>query len=180
MATALEWLDEHGAGDVPHPGGTLLAHLVRVADRLAAWGSPEAVRLAGLTHAAYGTAGFDDQLIGPERRVELRAVIGAEAEVLVYQYGACDRTTSYPQFAGTKPFALDDRFLGGQMRLTEDETRAFVSVTFANEIDVMQHNAELAERHGAALYALALSSTHWLPGTAFGDLSLLRWESTED
>lgn len=173
MDAALAWLDRHGAGDVAHRGGTLRGHLVRVADRLAAWGLSDVVRLAGLTHAAYGTAGFEDHLITPAQRDDLRAAIGAEAEALVYTYGACDRSTSYPQFPGGEPVRLSDRFTGDEMRLGDAETRAFVALTVANEIDVMQHNAGLAARHGSSFRALAHESAHWLPATALRDLDLL-------
>lgn len=53
------WLREHGAATIDHPGGTLYAHLGRVHDRLGALGHGPDVRLAGLTHAVYGTDGFD-------------------------------------------------------------------------------------------------------------------------
>lgn len=119
-------------------------------------GMPESVQLAALTHTAYGTVGFDDQLIPIADRDELRAVIGAAAESLVYVYGACDRATSYPQFAGREPFTLEDRYTGDEMVLDEPETRAFVALTFANEIDVMHNNAQLAAQHGNALYELAV------------------------
>ncbi|RDB45578.1 hypothetical protein [Tsukamurella tyrosinosolvens] len=59
------------------------------------------------------------------------------------------------------------------MRLGDAETRAFVALTVANEIDVMQHNAGLAARHGSSLRALAHESAHWLPATALRDLDLL-------
>lgn len=173
MDEALRWLDLHGAGAITHPGGTLRTHLIRVAGRIQAWGLPESVRLAALTHAAYGTAGFDDQLIAPSERADLRAVIGSAAERLVYIYGACDRSTSYPQFAGRQPFALHDRFTGESMDLDDPDTRAFVALTFANEIDVMQHNAALAARHGKALFELATRSVHRLPAAAVPDLALL-------
>ncbi|WP_248488871.1 DUF6817 domain-containing protein [Tsukamurella sp. PLM1] len=173
MDAGTDWLDSHGAGRVAHPGGTLRDHLLRVADRLAAWQLPQAVQTAGLTHAAYGTAGFDDQLIPFTARAELRVVIGEDAENIVYQYGACDRSTSYPQFPGCDPFVLNDRFTGRALTLTDAETRAFVALTFANEIDVMQHNTSLAQKHGDALHALALKSQHWLPPAAHPDLPLL-------
>jgi hypothetical protein len=45
------------AGEVPHPGGTLLAHLRRTHAPLEAWQARPAVRLAGLCHAFYSTDG---------------------------------------------------------------------------------------------------------------------------
>ena len=47
VASIVESLAAHGANEIPHPGGTLLAHLKRVHALLTAWGARPAVRLAG-------------------------------------------------------------------------------------------------------------------------------------
>jgi hypothetical protein len=70
------WLRERGAEGIPHPGGTLYAHLSRVRDRLAALGQGPDLCLAGLTHAAYGTDGFGVTLLDLDRRETLRALVG--------------------------------------------------------------------------------------------------------
>ncbi|MFD5480639.1 DUF6817 domain-containing protein [Streptomyces hawaiiensis] len=75
-----------GAADIAHPGGTLLTHLTRVQRRLAAWDARPALQLAGLCHAFYGTDGFPDAPLPLDRRGELAAAVGAEAEALVYLY----------------------------------------------------------------------------------------------
>jgi hypothetical protein len=62
---AIELLGRLGAADIPHPGGRLLAHLVRTHDQLAAWDQAPEVCLAGLCHAAYGTDGFPTALLTP-------------------------------------------------------------------------------------------------------------------
>lgn len=80
-----------GAEGMAHPGGTLLAHLRRVQARLAVWRARPALQLAGLCHAFYGTDGFPTGLLPVDRRTDLAAVIGAEAEAIVYLYASCDR-----------------------------------------------------------------------------------------
>ncbi|MFF0214414.1 DUF6817 domain-containing protein [Streptomyces vinaceus] len=105
-ACALALLRELGAGRLDHPGGTLLAHLERVHARLGVWGARPALRLAGLCHAFYGTDGFATALLPVGRRAELAAVIGAEAEEIVYFYASCDRAASYPTLAAD--VATDD------------------------------------------------------------------------
>ncbi|MGY5125449.1 DUF6817 domain-containing protein [Streptomyces nigrescens] len=80
---AVALLRELGAETLDHPGGTLLAHLRRVQEQLATWGARPALQLAGLCHAFYGTDGFATPLLPLDRRTELAAVIGAEAEALV-------------------------------------------------------------------------------------------------
>ncbi|MBY0442586.1 MAG: hypothetical protein K2Q25_10710 [Mycobacteriaceae bacterium] len=157
-----QWLLRHGADSITHPGGTLLAHLDRVATRLAEWNAPDDVRLAGLCHAAYGTDGFTTALIEPFARTELRGVIGVRAERLVYLYGSCERATVYPQLSSRAPVNFVDRFTGETAPATPTDTSAFVEITAANEIDVMSHNQELARVHAKSLYELLSSARHWL------------------
>src|ERR687886_2611498 len=88
---ARAWLRERGADRVPHAGGSLYDHLGRVHDRLAALGLGADVRLAGLTHAAYGTDGFPACLLDVADRIVLRRLVGERAERMVYLYAACDR-----------------------------------------------------------------------------------------
>lgn len=80
LVRARSLLEDLGAATLPHPGGTLLAHLWRVQSRLADWGARPALRLAGLCHACYGTDGFPTALLPLDRRAELAWVVGAEAE----------------------------------------------------------------------------------------------------
>ncbi|MER7892932.1 DUF6817 domain-containing protein [Micromonospora sp. NPDC094482] len=89
------WLRRHGAEQIAHPGGNLYAHLCRVSERLAALGCGTEVQAAGLTHAVYGTDGFDLALLDRADRAVLRDLVGADAEELVYLYGACDRSRSW-------------------------------------------------------------------------------------
>jgi hypothetical protein len=145
-STALAFLREHGAESIEHPGGTLYAHLRRVRRRLAALGAATHVQLAGMTHAAYGTDGFDRALVPWTDRDALRRVVGEDAEALVYLYGACDRDRSWPALAtaGT----VHDRFTGQQHHLEEDQVIPFADLSIVNELDVIEHNPPLLDRHG--------------------------------
>jgi hypothetical protein len=149
-----EFLLGCGAGRLPHPGGTLYTHLVRVAALLAAWGADEDLQVAGLCHACYGTDGYDHPLLGLQERSVLSALVGAPAESLVYLYGSCDRTAVYPALGKTGPVPFLDRFTGRVHTPPERDIRAFTELTAANELDVMRHNAALAARHGTALRRL--------------------------
>lgn len=148
-----QFLRDRGAGEIPHPGGTLLAHLARVADTLASWGADHDIQSAGRCHAMYGTDGFNQALLELRDREVLRALIGDRAEGLVYLYGSCDRSAVYPRL-DSRPVVFRDRFTGHQRQLTDLELRALLEITAANELDVMTHNAELAATHGKSLYAL--------------------------
>ncbi len=161
-------LEELGAGSLPHPGGTLLAHLLRVQSRLTAWGARPALRLAGLCHACYGTDGFPAALLPVDRRTELTAVIGAEAEAIVYCYAACDRAATYPALTGAEtPFR--DRFTGRDRTPSARMRRDFADLTAANELDLADHDPVFRERHGAGLLALFTRMRPLLSGPAWAD-----------
>ncbi|MFI1651390.1 DUF6817 domain-containing protein [Streptomyces avidinii] len=150
---AVAWLRELGAQEVAHPGGTLLAHLERVRELLASWGARPAVQRAGLCHAFYGTDGFPTALLPLDRRAELAAVIGAEAEEIVYVYAACDRAASYPTLAGEEP-AFRDRFTGRVHSPAVQLRRDLAELSAANELDLARIDPAFREAYGSELLAL--------------------------
>ena len=162
-----EFLLDHRAGQLPHPGGSLYEHLVRVAALLAEWGAGEELRVAGLCHACYGTAGYPHPLLGPDERPVLRAITGARAESLVYLYGSCDRATVYPALKIPGPVPFRDRFTGRMHTPPEQDIRGFPELTAANELDVIRHDPAMAARHGAALRQLFAGARQRLTGAAW-------------
>jgi hypothetical protein len=169
ITAARALLSAHGAETIPHPGGTLLAHLERVRETLAAWGAPPAVQLAGLCHACYGTDGFRTALLEVSERDTLVETIGPEAEALVYLYGSCDRERTYPLPGGTEPIVVLDRFTGKTVVPQDVELRAFAEITAANELDVLRHNVELAAEIRAWLRDFVTGSRHLLSTAAWED-----------
>jgi hypothetical protein len=145
-----------GAAGIPHPGGTLLAHLERVYVLLAQWGARPALRCAGLCHAFYGTDGFAVALGDPFRRDELAAIAGHEAERLVYLYASCDRRFSYPHLA-TPAGPFQDRFTGTVLRPPLSLRRDLAELTAANELDIAAVNPDLRAQAGPALLRLFTS-----------------------
>jgi uncharacterized protein DUF6817 len=140
------WLRDRGAESIDHPGGTLYAHLCRVHDRLAALGADPDLRLAGLTHAAYGTDGFPVTLLDVADRAELRALIGERAEQLVYRYGGCDRGRTWRALATSE--TIWSRFTEHADSPTPEDLRAFVDLSIVNELDVHEQSAEIAAKYG--------------------------------
>jgi hypothetical protein len=66
-----------------------------VYDVLSAWGAPEYIAIAGLAHSIYATDGFQHPSCLPfSRRPEVQAIIGAEAEAIVYAFCVTDRATA--------------------------------------------------------------------------------------
>jgi Domain of unknown function (DUF6817) len=166
IAAMIELLDERGAAGISHPGGTLLAHLQRVHALLAQWGARPAVRLAGLSHAFYGTDGFATALGDSSRRDELAAVIGQEAERLVYLYASCDRRYSYPRLAEhAGPFK--DRFTGAILRPPLALRRDFAELTAANELDIAAASPDFRAEAGPGLLRLFTTWKSLLSGPAW-------------
>jgi hypothetical protein len=140
------WLRDRGADEIEHAGGSLYAHLTRVHDRLAALGLDEDVRLAGLTHAAYGTDGFAVSLLDVADRAVLRALIGGAAEEQVYRYGGCDRGHTWRALAETQ--LIHNRFTGHVEAPAPAQLRAFTDLSIVNELDVAEQDPEIAGKYG--------------------------------
>ncbi|WP_327266360.1 hypothetical protein OG444_37625 [Streptomyces sp. NBC_01232] len=147
------WLRELGAREITHPGGTLLAHLERVRGLLASWGARPALQRAGLCHAFYGTDGFPTALLPLARRAELAAVIGDEAEEIVYLYAACDRAASYPTLA-LEDAVFRDRFTGRVHSPSPALRRDLAELSAANELDLARIDPAFREAWGGELLAL--------------------------
>lgn len=168
----VELLAARGARDIAHPGGTLLAHLRRVHALLREWGARPAVRLAGLSHAYYGTDGFPTALGEVTRREELAGVAGEEAERLVYFYASCDRAFSYPRLAEDGgPFK--DRFTGALLHPPLALRRDFAEITAANELDLARVNPDIRARHGRELLDLFTAWEVLLSGPAWRAVRLI-------
>ncbi|MGC4782528.1 DUF6817 domain-containing protein [Micromonospora zamorensis] len=155
---ARAWLRRHGAEQIAHPGGNLYAHLCRVSERLAVLGCRSDVQVAGLTHAVYGTDGFDLALLDRADRAVLRDLIGADAEELVYLYGACDRERSWRKLAQTGQ--VFDRFAHQVRTPDAAQLRSLVGLSIVNELDVIEQDPAVADRHGAYFRDLFAS---WAP-----------------
>ncbi|MEU4564553.1 DUF6817 domain-containing protein [Actinoplanes sp. NPDC023936] len=152
------WLQERGTNTVRHPGGTLYQHLCRVSEHLSAIGHSPEVQAAGLTHAAYGTDGFDLALLFWQQRDELRGLVGDEAEELVYLYGSCDRDRTWLSLP--RAGEVTDRFTGTVRTLEADRLTEFVDLSLVNELDVLHQNPGILERKRAYFTALF---TAWEP-----------------
>lgn len=152
------WLRQRGAETIDHPGGTLYAHLSRVHDRLGRLGLGADVQLAGLAHAVYGTDGFDLVLLDPANRTTLRDLIGEPAERLVYLYGACDRSRTWRRLPDTGE--VWNRFANEVESLDPMLLQPFVDLSVVNELDVVEQDPTVAEKHGAYFRSLFAS---WAP-----------------
>jgi hypothetical protein len=141
-----------GADAFPHVSGSLARHLVQTERLLRSWQSRDALCLAGLYHAVYGTDGIRGSLAGLDRRNAIAAIIGAEAEALAYLYGACARATFHPRIGTLDQLRFADRFTGSEYAIGEPALRDFCELTVANELELalasdafrMEYAAELS------------------------------------
>jgi len=154
MDKQFEALRALGAGDFQHLNGSLEAHLKGTESILAEWGSDEILRLAGLFHAAYGTAGFDEQMVSLLQRESISAIIGGDAEALVYLYCSCDRDYVFPQFGNAETIQFLDRFSGSLFVLSKEQANRFCALTVANELELVHASDEFKNKHGLELLAL--------------------------
>ena len=154
-----------GAGDFKHLNGDLETHLTATQRILANWGASENLQTAGLFHAAYGTAGFDDNMVSLEQRQSIAEVIGEEAEALVYLYCACDRKYVFDRLkhASTQqPIAFRDRFSGAECQLTQAQAQSFCELTVANELELVISSETFKQKHGKALLNLFETMNQYL------------------
>jgi len=140
-----------GAAHVAHVGGSLADHLCRTHDLLESFGARRALRIGGLYHAVYGTAGISATLVDASKRAGIARSIGAEAESIAYLYGACDRTRFHPRIGTSGERRFVDRFEAREYRIGDAALRDFCELTVANHVDLARHSAKFRNRHAEEL-----------------------------
>ncbi|MGB0944999.1 MAG: DUF6817 domain-containing protein [Marinomonas sp.] len=158
-------LEALGAGEFDHLNGSLISHLTGTFKMLKAWGAADYVCDAGLFHAAYGTAGFDETMVSLSQRAKIAEVIGKEAEALVYLYCSCDRDYVFESSIGKDPIAFKDRFTGECFTLDDEQACAFCELTLANELELLLTSEAFVAKYGAELYDLFENIQHYLTDT---------------
>ena len=85
------YLTEAGVDTVAHTSKGYLAHAIGVYNDLKEWGWNEELARAGLFHSIYGTQLFQGFTLPLEKRDDIRAQIGEQAEFISYLNCAMDR-----------------------------------------------------------------------------------------
>jgi hypothetical protein len=113
QANYKQWTDflvQLGVEKVEHTDKTYLGHLVNVYRLMEAEGCDDEVCRAGMFHSIYGTEKFQGFKLPPEKRAEVRDLIGARAEKLAYLNCAMDRASFDLALAQTgEPYRFVDR-----------------------------------------------------------------------
>ncbi|WP_019505465.1 DUF6817 domain-containing protein [Pleurocapsa sp. PCC 7319] len=153
MFSKFKYLSDLGAGDFEHLNGSLTSHLEGTYSLLKKWGCSEILCDAGLFHAAYGTAGFDETMVSLDRRSEISELLGEEVEELVYLYCACDREYTYGELIkGSGKYR--NRFTSEIFPLEETQVRALAELTVANELELVITSEAFKAKYGKGLYQL--------------------------
>lgn len=127
-----DYLTRIGAADIPHSGRDLMAHLQGTFDLLQRWNAPEAVCYAGLFHSVYGTDGFKRNPITTDDRDDVRALVGDEAERLVWLFSSIKRASMLEPGA---PAAIQFRDPTQRSAISTEEHAALLHMEYANTLD---------------------------------------------
>jgi len=147
----LRFLEDAGAGSVPHSRRTLLDHLVGVRGLLDAWRSRPALLDAGLFHSTYGTEFFSG-LVPAQERDGLRALIGDEAERIVQLWSMVLRRTLAANAGREDSFEAEAR-AGGALPLSRQDLCDLVTLWSADTLEQVDRLGGRT-RYQPELYAL--------------------------
>jgi hypothetical protein len=159
-------LSELGAGEFEHLNGSLIEHLQGTRKILDEWAASTVLKDAGLYHAAYGTAGFDENLVSTSKRNEISKIIGPKAEEIVYQYCACDRKYFFPQIGVSNSPQFKNQFNGEIYHLSASILKHFCELTAANETEIAIGNPDFIADHGKDLSDLFIKMSSYLSEAA--------------
>lgn len=145
-AAKLAFLREVGTADIRHIRVPLYDHLLATRDLLASWGAAPALCDAALFHSVYGTEELDPRLKHPpvaaQERDRVRALIGIEAERLVWLFANFDRAGFVDWVAGGAQGAPPMRRGRAPETLSPAELRGLANLIVANALE------QLPRRHG--------------------------------
>ena len=168
MNEKFQELSKLGAGDFDHIDGNLIDHLRGTQKLLKEWSASAILQDAGLYHAAYGTAGFNEILVSIEQRDKISQIIGNEAEDIVYLYCACDRDHFWPQIGVVPEPRFKNRFTGQSFQLGSQQLHDFCELTVANEIEIAMDNPPFINQYGQSLYSIFKNMSAYISKSAWG------------
>jgi uncharacterized protein DUF6817 len=117
-----DFLVEQGIDKVAHTTKTYLGHLIGLYRLMESKGCNEELCRAGMFHSIYGTQQFQGFKLPLERRSEVRALIGARAEMLAYLNCAMQReTVDAIVSSGRATYVFTDRLTGEAVELSRTD-----------------------------------------------------------
>jgi hypothetical protein len=107
-----DYLLNHSVASAEHSGATLWEHLVGVHRILQVVGSDDYVCNAGLFHSVYGTQSFKTVSVDKSKRNEVQALIGVQAESLVWAFCTLPRPALLESSLKQQSFDWADKLEG--------------------------------------------------------------------
>lgn len=160
LAPLLHFLEQLGARERVHTGRTFLSHCLAVGNLLASWDCTDDVCVAGICHSLYGTEVSRAAPLGLDRRSELRAIIGEQAEQIAYLNCAMDRRSLDLAILSRRPsYRLRDRLTRSVCETTPAVFDDLLRVHLADWIEQVPHSTIGAYRRDT--YA---AIAQWLGG----------------
>ena len=158
-----------GTDETSHSGRALLDHLVGTADRLRAWRNPEPVCLAGLFHSVYGTQSFTIQSVPMERRDQIVALIGEEAEALAWLFCVCRRRGLWGAPPG-EALVLQQHATGEAIPVSARQAGQLLEIEVANLLDQLPPRARGGPEREAYMRTFHAGIQGWVSSGAMGAL----------
>jgi len=118
-----------------HSERGLLEHLIGRRRLLLDWGARPELCDAGLFHSVYGTEHYQPTALPTSKRKEVEALIGAEAEMLVWIFCFMRRETFDENLKRMNGFVVAHRMTGEWVMLSRDQFSDLVNLTFANTLE---------------------------------------------
>jgi hypothetical protein len=128
------FLRENGAERIDHSNESLLDHLMETREVLASWGARRELCDAGLFHSVYGTQFLGDELIGTDRRDDVRAMIGDEAESVVWLWHGIERPSIARNLDREESLSIDLRD-GTEQPITRQQFVDLVNLMVADAVE---------------------------------------------
>ncbi|KXI30633.1 DUF6817 domain-containing protein [Paraglaciecola hydrolytica] len=137
MLDKIRRLIELSAGEFEHIDMQLIAHLDGTRCMLKAWGARDALQQAGLFHQAYSKGiTKDKRFINQSQRQLIADVIGADSELIVYHYCACDREIFFNSLLVQEKPDYVDRFLHRSVQLEVQLLNDLCELFVATELEL--------------------------------------------
>lgn len=131
----------NGADAVEHSGERLLDHLLEVRGVLEGWGARTALCDAGLFHSVYGTQFLGEELLGSDRRDEVRELIGPEAEELAWLWHAVRRESLADNLGRSEGWQIETR--GGEVvPISRQQFEDLVNLMVADAVEQLPRRGE--------------------------------------
>lgn len=135
LQAKLTYLRRFGVDHASHGDGSLEGHLLGTHSLLKAWGLRRAVCDSGLFHSVYGTEIYDRISIPPGMRNDVRRMIGAEAETLVWLFSVMSRQSLHRNLhPGITLFTVARRD-GVPIEISRQQFRDLIHMLAANDIE---------------------------------------------